>query len=174
MMQPNKNCPFRKETNKTLQELDLVNRMVNSVDPTERVYTLLAKMKYSSPRLSAIPVIDADGKLIANFSASVLKGLQRSQVLELSLPVVEFLKRQPVKAPSLRVKLGYAKSLYPIAVTADTTLEIAVLKMIAYKIHRLWCVDNDGKLVGLVTISDLMRALMPYEKLMEEMNCFIV
>lgn len=94
--------------------------------------------------VSAVGVVDEQGKLVGNFSASDLKGLYREQLPSLTLSVREYLKKHS------------PKSLSPISTPKDATL-MEVAKMLKEnKLHRLWVLDENRKPAGVITLTDLM------------------
>jgi len=108
--------------------------------------SVISALKFMvSQRLSALAVVGDTGQLVANFSASNLKGLSRKDFPLLLQPVSTFL-------------LNYhPKSLHPRTCLPSDTLEYVILKLVACRVHRLWCVDPNFKLVGVVSNTDIMR-----------------
>jgi CBS-domain-containing membrane protein len=94
-------------------------------------------------------LVDNNGKLIANISASNIKGMTRANIQLLYRPLTDFLARDR--------KRGWWQ--LPITTTLDTTLENVLLQFVAAKVHRMYIVDDDGKPVGEVSISDIVRQL---------------
>jgi len=99
----------------------------------------------SSSRISALPILNVDGQLVATFSASDLRGIQSSDFVNLLLPVKEFLK------------IYSRKSLFPLTCFPIDTLEYVIYKIAATKVHRLWCVDDRNHLLGVLSITDVMK-----------------
>lgn len=44
-------------------------------------------------------------------------------------------------------------------VRLDTTLGFAVAKLLATKSHRVWVIDEREKAIGVVSLTDVMRAI---------------
>lgn len=44
-------------------------------------------------------------------------------------------------------------------VRLDTTLGFAVAKLLATKSHRVWVIDERERAIGVVSITDVMRAI---------------
>ena len=59
---------------------------------------------------------------------------------------------------------------YPvIAVSPDSPIEEAVALMLSHGFRRLPVVDLDGKLLGMVTLSEASKALLAYQKAVTEL-----
>lgn len=116
-------------------------------------------------KVSAVAVVDTDGKLLGNLSASdirvclffdliyILQGIGSTErrFSSLLLPIGEFTQLD-----------GPEFSNSAIGCKADTTFSEVVSLLTAKKIHRVWVVEND-KPVGLVSTTDIMRVLTRLE-----------
>ena len=78
----------------------------------------------------------------------------------LLLNVLDFLDMQPKKP--FPVALQNYKSRHPITTKLDATFEYVVLKMTASRIHRLWVVDDDNKLIGVISVGDIFKVFLPW------------
>jgi len=107
----------------------------------ERVIAVLQRIKETG--VSALAVLNHDGKLKGNFSASDLKGLYEvdSTVPPFKEHIEEFLEEH---SPA---------SLSPVVVRGDATLEVIITTLVESKLHHIWVVDEDFKLVGRGSIS---------------------
>jgi len=109
---------------------------------------------------SAVPIVSPDGKLIANFSASNLRGINKNTFVSLLSPVLDFLSIMSDTGRFTSI-IEKRKALYPLHCSRYTSFENVVIKMIAYHIHRLWVVEND-KPVGVISIGDLFKIFIPW------------
>jgi CBS-domain-containing membrane protein len=107
--------------------------------------------------VSALPVVDKDGVLVGNFSASDLKGMVTEQWPNFAETVEEFLK-------------SHSKgSLTPVFCAEDISL-LDVTNILAYgghekaRIHRVWVCDKDKKPVGAVSMTDIMKLVLNYDQ----------
>lgn len=107
-------------------------------------------------KLQGLPVIDTHGNVVANFSASDMRGLEITKLQSLSKPVFEYLESMahksatPVKVDQLRT------------ITTKSTVEETVNILMKEKIHRIWVTGNDNeKLTGVVTLTDVLRLVQP-------------
>jgi len=98
--------------------------------------------------LSAVPVVDVYGRLAGNFSTTDLRGLGPGDFHSLLLPLNQYLAT------------SHPKSLYPLTCRPTDSLEYAIFKLVATKVHQLWCISDDRKVVGTVTILDLLKLFL--------------
>jgi len=109
-------------------------------------------------KISAVAVLDDDGKIIGNLSASDLKGVVKSEDREggggsdpvgsLFLPVLTFLQQG-----------GMSK--FPVATCQlSASLSFVLLKIMALHVHRLWVVDENDIAIGVISLTDVMQAVI--------------
>jgi len=148
---------IREKAGRTLKDFKLgVTEGLVSVKEDDSMMKVL-KILYEK-RISAVPIVDGNGKLVATFSTSDLKGMNKGNFPDLLLTVKEFLNNR-IK-DSLE-PLANERVFYPFTVTLDTTLPDAICRMVATRVHRLWCVDK-GEVVGIVSMTDLMKVFLDY------------
>mmetsp|Transcript_19020 Transcript_19020/g.53354 ORF Transcript_19020/g.53354 Transcript_19020/m.53354 type:complete len:311 (-) Transcript_19020:294-1226(-) len=133
---------------KSLKELGLSQTSPLVID--EHCNVLGALQKIDETRVSALGVVEANGKLIGNFSASDLVGLYRKSLPDLTKPVDKYLAHYS------------PRSLTPIVLTDDATLLDVVNTLVESKIHRVWLVDADGKPTGVVSLTDIASFVKQY------------
>jgi CBS domain-containing protein len=131
----------------TLRELGLGQRKPIIVDQTIQAYQAFLEIHRNGRE--GVALVDATGKLIANVSASNIKGMTRRNFQLLFRPLTHFLSRDR--------KRGWWQ--LPVCTTLDTTLENSVLQFVAAKVHRMYIVDNDGKPIGEISLSDVVQQL---------------
>jgi len=156
--------------NTPLSELGIGAATPNMVEATTKDTAYDVLVKCVQQQVSAVPVVDADsGALVASFSASELRALGTSIELgDLSLPVLAFLERHaPASATFVfpSATPGVAKHRVPATVRPSASLELALYKMVALRVHRLWLVADDapdasGKPIGVVSQTDLMKVML--------------
>jgi predicted transcriptional regulator len=132
---------------KTLRELDLGSR--KPITLNQSVAAREAFNKIHDEGREGIALVDNDGKLVANLSASNIKGIRRQSFHLLQLSCDEFLLRDR--------RRGWWS--LPICVNLDNTLEHVVLQFVVTQVHRLYIVDNEGKPTGEVTPTDVLHQL---------------
>jgi len=140
---------------KTLSELKLAGsgRDVVSVKTTDLLLDAFVRM--ADERVSAVAVVDKEGKLVGNLSASDLRGFSKSDLEHLDRSVSDFLLH---RAGSEGKK---ATSLPPvITVKAEDSYEHVLKTVSQNKVHRCYVTDEKGHPTSPVTLSDLLRVLV--------------
>jgi len=131
----------------TLKELNIGNRKPITVDQNIQAFQAFLEIHKNGGEGAAM--VDSSGKLIANVSASNIKGMTRRNFQLLSRPLIHFLSRDR--------KRGWWH--LPLCTTLDTTLETVVLQFVATKIHRMYIVDNEVKPIGEIGLSDVIKII---------------
>ncbi len=108
-------------------------------------------------QVSGIAIVDGRGALTATLSASDLS-FALSEDLELIgesifLPVHLFLQQHSVTGATRR----------PVTVAPDATAEEAVRKLAAYRVHRVWVVDEEQRPLKVVTPFEIFALFQPEE-----------
>jgi len=132
---------------KTLQELGLGTRKPITVNQTLLAYE--AFMEIHKQGSEGVAMVDSNGKLVANVSASNIKGMTRRNYQLLFRPLTQYLARDR--------KRGWWQ--LPLCTTLDTKLETVVLQFVAAKVHRMYICDEEGRPTGEVSLSDIMAQL---------------
>jgi len=105
-------------------------------------------LKMFDNEMTAIAVIeDAGSKIVANLSASDLRGLTVDRLKLVKLPVLEFLKQIS----------GDGKVPGVVCCTLEETLKDAISKMIQQRLHQVWIVDDSGKSIGVVSLTQIIK-----------------
>lgn len=81
-------------------------------------------------KVSAVAITDEQGKLVANLSASELRGIGPDHLDWLLLPINDFLKKI---SETVEKKLSF-----PLTCHTDTKIEDAINMMGTYRVHRIW------------------------------------
>lgn len=144
-----------------MEELKLLEgKSVQSVSQDHSVLVALASLYHN--KISAIPITDASGKIVANFSASNLKDTNIYNFAEMLVGVKEFLELQNIRPAPFFVKLSHKKALHPITVKKTATFHTVVAEMAALRVHRVWVVDEEEKLCGVISLGDLFQVFLPW------------
>src|SRR3989338_5253366 len=133
-----------------ISALDLANSKIVSIRTSEKALHGFALM--SATHLSCVAVVDAVGTLVGNLSASDIRGITSDTYSELLLPVMTFLS----KSHTLRHQPRFVQHL--VTVKATATLEEILHLFSCSRLHRIYVVDDNGKALGLITLSDLIRS----------------
>jgi CBS domain-containing protein len=106
-------------------------------------------------RKNAIAIVDKEGRIISNLSASDLRGLHRGNIDSLLLPVYEFLETNSRERNGglLPDQLRTAKP--------DTPLDEIVQMILDSRIHRVWITNDNDEPVGVISITDILCLFSP-------------
>lgn len=121
-------------------------------------------------KFSAAPVIDEAGRPVGVLSRADILIHDREQVR--SAPIHEYYEKTELtvaaeEAPPAGTPLGKAgetqvhEIMTPVvfSVSPDTAASKVVEDMLALKVHRLFVVDRDGVLIGIISAFDILRHL---------------
>lgn len=135
-----------------LEKFKSVTSNVQCVNFKEKSINCFLKMY--NKNLSALAVVDDNGKLWGNLSASDLKGFQLflNDFGDLMQPICEFLSL-------IRKKQGRIEN-FAIGVTKDTCVKDVVEKFNEEIIHRVYIVDEEFKPTHVFSLSNLMQGLI--------------
>lgn len=142
---------------------DIMTREVITVSPEARVEELAKLLEQH--RISGVPVLEEDGRLVGVVTQSDL--VQRSRDLELP-PALNLLDLHLFLETPSRFKKRLEKLLgdrvrdvmsdNPVTLSPDTPVREIAQVMATRKVHTLPVLEG-GKLVGIVGKLDLIRAL---------------
>ncbi|MCF4968414.1 phosphoribulokinase [Nostoc sp. CMAA1605] len=135
--------------------------VVRPATPLQEAIQILAER-----RISGLPVVDDVGKLIGIISETDLmwqaSGMTPPAYV-MFLDSVIYLKNPAAYERDLHKALGQTvgevMSKNPITITADKTLQQAAQIMHDRNVHRLPVIDNTGKVIGILTRGDIVRAM---------------
>jgi CBS domain-containing protein len=116
-----------------------------------------AMLLFTEKGITAAPVIDDSGHPIGVVSRSDLLVHQAE---------VEKHRSQPSSpanfdaAPKTAVSVADLMTPAVFAVSEDTPVKRVISDLLGLRVHRLFVVDNDGTLVGIITTMDVLKHLM--------------
>ncbi|XP_010927422.1 SNF1-related protein kinase regulatory subunit gamma-like PV42a [Elaeis guineensis] len=154
-----------------VQGLGAINENVFAVTEYTTVIEAIRSMRSAS--LNAVPVVESPGdgqplqdgrgkRLADTFSATDLRGCPIGLLQSwLSMSIMEFKGRVSMREtaaphPHHDTKLAPRK-----LITCDpgTNLAQVMEEMVEGDVHRVWVVDRDGLLMGLVSLTDMLRVI---------------
>ncbi|HCG04409.1 MAG TPA: hypothetical protein DEV75_04940 [Desulfovibrio sp.] len=103
-------------------------------------------------RIRRLPVVDADGRLIGIVSDRDIKEASPSKATTLDMHELYYLLSE--------IKVKDIMTRDPFTVRADDTVETVALNMIEKRIGGLPVIDDAGKLVGIISDSDVFKVLI--------------
>ncbi|ESO13229.1 hypothetical protein HELRODRAFT_62698, partial [Helobdella robusta] len=133
---------------KTIPEPDFMNSPISSIQTatTKNVSTITYSTRlinvlrlFIEHHISAVPVVDERGKLIDKLAYDKLYS-------DLGRPVREIMSKQ--------------KSEVSLVCWFGDTLKTVVDRIVTASVHRLIIVNDDEEVVGVLTLSDLLRHLV--------------
>ncbi len=117
-------------------------RTIRGTDTVGEAISLLAES-----HVSGVPVVDDHGRLVGVLSNSdILEALAEHTDPEAREAVFEQTVVQEVMTPR------------PQTINPEATIRDAAQRMLYLEVHRLF-VEQDGRLIGVVSTTDLVRAL---------------
>ncbi|EGY24427.1 CBS domain pair family protein [Desulfovibrio sp. A2] len=103
-------------------------------------------------RIRRLPVVDAEGRLIGIVSDRDIKEASPSKATTLDMHELYYLLSE--------IKVKDIMTRDPFTVRADDTVETVALNMIEKRIGGLPVIDDGGKLVGIISDSDVFKVLI--------------
>ncbi|KAI5392683.1 hypothetical protein KIW84_060018 [Lathyrus oleraceus] len=141
---------------------------------TERIYAITDRTKLidaikclKASMLNALPIVRAsDGrcrKLIGTISATDLRGCYVNTLKSWSeisaLAFTEHIATSPLYA-AYDIPNDIGNSTRELVTCyADSTMSEVINKAVAKHVHRVWVVDQEGLLICVVSLSDIIRVI---------------
>jgi CBS domain-containing protein len=110
--------------------------------------------------VSAVPVVDRDGHVLGVVSEGDLLVKQGTQELQLSRSLLRWWRDRVDHRRAAATTAGQLMSKPAITITADATVARAARTLTEHGIKRLPVVDDDGRLVGIVSRKDLLTVFL--------------
>ncbi|KAK2999369.1 hypothetical protein RJ639_024223 [Escallonia herrerae] len=160
---------------RTVSQLGAVNETIFGVTDRTKVMEAIKAMRAAS--LNAVPILRSSSsipedhtqlingrgrKLIGTFSATDLRECPIAQLKSwLPVSVLEFTEKLSVSPAELAAALDVGAAATPsrelVTCRADSFLREVVDKVVTKHVHRVWVVDQLSLLVGLVSLTDIIR-----------------
>jgi CBS domain-containing protein len=141
---------------------EIMTRDVVTINPQDTLREALAAMVEN--HVSALPVVDARQHCVGVLSVTDLLGMTKDLSDELNAlsesggldheRLVEKLEHAEV----LTEQVQSAMSREVVSVTTDSTIEHAAKQMLRNRVHRLVVLDNEKRVVGVLSTMDLLAA----------------
>ncbi len=96
-------------------------------------------------RVSGLPVVDADGRLVGVFSQTDVLHLNRPQAAEAA------------RERTSRRRVGEVMSRPPVTVNIAAPISDAARVMVEHDVHRLVAVESHGRPIGVLSAMDFVR-----------------
>jgi acetoin utilization protein AcuB len=99
-----------------------------------------------------LPVVNDAGKLIGILTLGDVRGAEASPATSLSVWELNYLLA--------RLKVSSVMTANPVMIQPQTTIGEAAKVMLDHKVSGLPVVDDDHKLIGIITESDIFRMVV--------------
>jgi CBS domain-containing protein len=134
--------------NMTVAQLNLGRKDVLTVHQEIPAYDAFRVIKDN--QVAGVAIVDDNGKLVANLSASDLRGMTRTNFQALFRPVREFLERDR--------RRGWWQK--PHCCEETDTLDKVFLNFGTRSVHRLFTVDDMGRPSRVIVLTDILQQLL--------------
>jgi len=144
----NKSCldPLR---NRSLEKLGLLGEVV-TVSAQEPVINVFSELYMRG--ITGMGVVDSNGKLIGNVSASDLRGLQWFDFASLTLSVQDFLTSAKARTVAREC---HSMHMRVVELHPSSTLEELITVFANSRVHRVYICEEKIP-VGVVTLTDVL------------------
>jgi nucleotide-binding universal stress UspA family protein/CBS-domain-containing membrane protein len=138
---------------------DIMSRHLTTVTPDTPIPVVVDQLVRRG--VKALPVVDREGRVIGIITGGDLMrrgglGIRLSLRGSISDPDLAVWSRQVERSG---LTAGQVMTPNPRTVTPDTLLDEAILLMVRHSIKRLPVTTDGGQLVGIISRTDLLRAL---------------
>ncbi len=152
---------------------DLMIRNVAVIRSDADVHELEQKLLRDS--IHGMPVVDGDGTLVGVVSQTDLiawhyfTGVDGVPFYSAHGPMIPYEEDSSLRLSDVRTA-DVSELMSPIVycICPDQSIALAAARMIARQIHRLVVVDETGRVIGIVTATDLLRMLPEVEQALED------
>lgn len=141
---------------------DIMNKDVISVKAEDKVEDLVKILLNSG--ISGVPVVDEEGNVVGIVSEADLIYPEKSLHLPAFIPILDgivFLESFKKLEKEIRKMTAYkikdVMNKHVITVNEDTEVERVVNILLDKKINRVPVVNEENKLVGIITRSNILR-----------------
>jgi CBS domain-containing protein len=121
-------------------------------------------------RIHGVPVVDGDGKLVGVVSQTDLLAWHFSTAVDGATYYQTAGQRPPRGLRIADIKTAPVEEVMsPVVhcICPDQPVTLAAARMIERKVHRLIVVDEDAQVLGIVSATDLLRAVPEIEEALE-------
>lgn len=135
----------------TLEELHAARPRKSLFAVHTLVKTYVAFDLMTRHNISAVPIVTAENKLVGTLEACDIKGMHLGTFILLTYGVKEYTE------VISRQERHFTHALATIR--SSQTLFDAVKILADKRTHRLWVVNEEGKLMGLLSLGDLLHCI---------------
>jgi len=132
-----------KEFSRKLSDIGMNQGPVLSISKGDKLIDALNQL--TETKFTGLAVVDDNGKLYNNISASDLKGITKDNFFKLDSTIEQFVSEQ--------------KKLPPVTCSKDATIGSVIQQLADYRVHRTFVVDSDNKPTNVITHTSVMKLL---------------
>jgi CBS domain-containing protein len=138
---------------------DIMTRTPKTVSPDAKLQEVASIMCLF--RIPALPVVDENGKLVGNISEMDLLGnlLPTMEDIMTGEAVLEIERMTSNYSASMDQRVSNMMIKNPVSVSPDQHVLKATAKMTSHRYRRIPVTDSDGKLVGVMSLGDVHKAI---------------
>jgi len=138
---------------------DIMTRTPKTVSPDDKLQEVASIMCLY--RIPALPVVDEKGKLVGNISEmDLLKNLLPTiDDIVAGGAVLEIDRMTSNYSASMKQRVSDMMTKNPVSVSPDQHILKATAKMTSYRFRRIPVTDSDGKLIGVMSLGDVHKAI---------------
>jgi len=114
---------------------------------SEDHFTFEGFQKMYEEHITALPIVNKEGKLITTLSSSDTRGLNRKNLGDIMLTILDYLKKR------------HGELIHPITCFSSDTLEEIITKILVGKVHRVWVINSQEKVMGVISNTDILRVI---------------
>ena len=145
--------PSVRKEKKAAKVKERMTRNPATVKPEDRLQEAISKMERGHFR--HLPVVEDGGKLI---------GMLSDRDIRLIRPSLAFVGKEDATIQLRSIAVQQAAVFDPIKVRYDTALKEAAELMLRWHVGGLPVVDEGGKLIGIITYTDLLREFVGHDE----------
>jgi CBS domain-containing protein len=138
---------------------DIMTRTPKTVSPDTKLQEVASIMCLF--RIPALPVVDENGKLVGNISEMDLLGnlLPTMEDIMAGEAVLGIERMTSNYSASMEQRVSGMMVKTPVSVSPDQHILKATAKMTSHRFRRIPVTDSDGKLVGVMSLGDVHKAI---------------
>ena len=138
---------------------EIMTRTPRTVSPDTKLKEVASIMCLY--RIPALPVVDDNGKLVGNISEmDLLKNLLPTmEDIVAGDAVTEMERMLPNYSASMEKTVSEMMVKNPVSVTPDMHLLKATAKMTSHRFRRIPVAEEDGTLVGVMSLGDVHKGI---------------
>ena len=141
---------------------DIMTHTPKTVSPDAKLQEVASIMCLY--RIPALPVVDEDGKLVGNISEmDLLRNLLPTmEDIIAGEAVLEIDRMTSNYSASMKLRVSDLMVKNPVSVSPNQHVLKATAKMTSNRFRRIPVTDDDGKLVGVMSLGDVHKAIFQF------------